>query len=110
MSYVLHAVIAQIPSRDTLRQPMRYETQSRVRHHDLSAVSRGGESSRAIYVDPDIVVAAQLPFAGVQPHPDAKLPARPMLGSQLSLRSDGRSNGLNRIGKHCEKGVSFGAD
>ena len=71
----------------------------------------GGNPRRAVHVEADVVVTAQVPFARVEahPHPD-RVALRPALPGQSALGSDGRFQRIRGRTEDREEGVTLGAD
>ena len=55
------------------------ELTGRLREQHLAAVGGGGDSSRAMDVEPDVVVFGDEGLAGVEPHAHAHRPVRERL-------------------------------
>jgi hypothetical protein len=83
---VLQPVRPEVPEERPFRKGVLDQSPGGVRDDDLPAVGRPGDPGRPVHVDADIVVPAQHPFTGVQPHPDSQgEPWGPVVGGQASL-------------------------
>src|SRR5205823_4490765 len=109
---VLQPVFAELAQRGAGGEGAADERGRRGRKDDLAAVRSGGDSSRAVDVDADVVVATQRAFAGVQAHADTNATG----GFGPGFRSDGalgagrRAHGRGRAREYDEEGVAFGRD
>jgi hypothetical protein len=80
-----------------------------VREQDLTAVRRGGDPRGPVHVQPQVVVPAQGPLAGVQPHPDLHGdPVGPGCRRELALGLGRRADGAGWRPEHREERVPLG--
>jgi hypothetical protein len=79
---------------------------SRFGQEHLAAMSGRRDASRTMHVDPHVVVAAQLAFAGVEPHShQERAIVWPVRGSQLPLRIDRGAHRTKRRRKNRKEGI-----
>ena len=108
---VLEAVNAQIEDADAGGEAVADEVAGRLRQHDLSAVSGGSDSRRAMHVHAHVARGPQAWLAGVESHayPDG-VPVRPVMRFERSLRLRGRGDRVTGPREDGEEGVALGAD
>jgi hypothetical protein len=106
----LQPVLAEIAQARRARQVSLDQIPGGLREEDLAAVRRPGDARRSVDIQPEVIVAAQDPLAGVHSHPDSNLdPVWPGRRGKLALGPDRRADSAARRGEHGEEGVPLGA-
>ncbi len=61
-----------------------------------------------MHVHSDVIPSAQSSLAGMDTHPDTKLPVcRPGVINEIPLNANSSANGINGIGEHTKERVAF---
>ncbi len=111
LGQVLEAVRSKAAHAHAVRQSLLDKSARRVGYDDLAAVPCGGDPRGAVDVEPDVVVAAASPLAGMDSHPNPHLGVcRPGLRSQRALRRDGGGYRPRGVREGYEEAVSLGPD
>jgi hypothetical protein len=104
-------VLAEVPEGDVGRQLVGDQLARGARDQHLPAVSGSADPRRAVHVQTDVVVQADLRLAGVDAHPHAHLDALgPALGRQRPLRAHRSGDRVARPREGDEEAIPLGVD
>ncbi len=108
---VLEPVLAELRERGPVGKLVLREDRRGLGQQDLAAVTHGTDPGGAMDLDPDIAVALDARFAGMDRHPDPdRCAVGPVVGVECLLRLERAGDGIGRAGEGHEERVALRVD